>query len=121
MSISMKLPTKAKLPKSEEEMLSYPYESHDGKIIHFCNFCDLLGPHDTGECPREGFLLDNKIAIVSAQAFKALKDYSRSLPTGAFPGKIWKRQCPDGWVLGMYTEHEDPSKVSIEWRTLIVV
>lgn len=66
--------------------------------------------------------------------FKALPEYSATIPTGTTIGKRWRRL--DGahdhvakaaghkprWIIGEYTEHADPTKVGIKWwRPIIVV
>lgn len=56
---------------------------------------DPLGRH-WDQPPRECILLDDTHAIMSSQAFKALHDYSRSMPSGVYPGKMWKAIMPDG-------------------------
>jgi hypothetical protein len=72
---------------------------------------------------------------LSAAEFNQLPDYSASLPTGAYPGKTWRRL--DGafdqafkarggkprWLIGRYDEIPgDASKVAIKWfRPIIAV
>lgn len=65
------------------------------------------------------------VAFVSPLAFKRLRDYSCSLPTGQTIGKQWKRRRSYehesmGWQLGEYSGCNQPGHVSIIWRDLIV-
>lgn len=71
-------------------------------------------------------LLDAKTAIVDAEAFAALMDYSGSIPTGTTIGKRWKRRRDyydesKGWVMGEYAADPNPDYVRIIWRDLVVV
>lgn len=71
-------------------------------------------------------LLDATTAVVDAEAFAALYDYSCSVPTGTTIGKRWKRRRDyydetKGWVLGEYAAHPNPDVVRIVWRDLVVV
>jgi hypothetical protein len=69
-----------------------------------------------------GILLDDTHAVMTAHSFKALHDYSHSMPTGVYPGKMWKRQTGKGtWYLTWFGEHEDPKLCSINQRILLVV
>lgn len=54
---------------------------------------------------------------VSKKAFDSLPEYSCSIPTGKTIGKVWKRKCEDGWVIGEYTQ-ADEKNVYIQWRKL---
>jgi hypothetical protein len=36
--------------------------------------------------------------------FKRLADYSASLPSGVYEGKIWKCRSDDGWLLCWYAD-----------------
>lgn len=40
---------------------------------------------------REDILVDEEFAVMSQETFEALMEYSRSIPTGAYDGKMWKR------------------------------
>lgn len=85
---------------------------------------------------RAHILVDNTHAIMSRETFDGLKEYSRTKPTGAYPGKMWRRY--DGswdqrflasggrptWLLCWYghaQEGYDPKKyVSNHWRTILL-
>lgn len=66
-------------------------------------------------------LRDDHTALVTPAQFKALLEYSFSLPTGKYIGKVWKCLCKGGWFLGEYVEDPDPTMIGIKWRELIVV
>lgn len=79
-----------------------------------------------------GILLDETTAVCSLYAFETLLDYSASIPTGTFEGKVWRRTLRDddfnvtGYMLGEYRLDEDPeasypNMVRIIWRDLEVV
>lgn len=71
-------------------------------------------------------LVDDDTALVTPEAFSSMPDYSCSVPTGTTIGKRWKRRRnyydeSQGWVMGEYVEHDDPGRVGIVWRDLLVV
>lgn len=61
--------------------------------------------------------------------FDAMPEYSCSLPSGTIPGKRWRcnrtayalprGQKPDWWM-GTYIDIEDPSRMGIQWRRIMV-
>ncbi|KGP01105.1 hypothetical protein JT27_15005 [Alcaligenes faecalis] len=56
---------------------------------------DPLGRHWSQPDPA-GFLLDDTHAVMTQRQFDSLADYSRSMPTGVYPGKCWKAVMSDG-------------------------
>jgi hypothetical protein len=58
--------------------------------------------------------------VMKKKDFELLKEYSRSLPSGVYHGKMWKCHAKDGWYLCWYGEHIDPNKVSINTRVIIL-
>lgn len=74
-------------------------------------------------------LLDDKHALMTSKTFESLHEYSYSIPTGVYEGKMWKscpgkfyRNCPDGvWYLLWFGHSNDPNYVSNNQREIIVV
>lgn len=63
---------------------------------------DPLGKH--WQQPHRRFIeLDNTHALMSEQTFKGLKEYSTSIPTGRYEGKMWKGFTKGEW----YQYYED--------------
>ena len=92
---------------------------------------DPLGRHwrqpvDIAEAP-----IDDTHVLLTPRQFEELPEYSATMPTGAYPGKCWKRALYDmpphrggkivGWHLGWYGECEDPNFVTNNWREIEVV
>lgn len=50
-------------------------------------------------------------ASMSRSDFDKLADYTHSRPTGTYPGKMWKRQWPGGWVLCWMEDCPDDPKM----------
>lgn len=56
--------------------------------------------------------------FITVAQLNALPEYSRSVPTGVYPGKFWKREYTwrkkrgkkerKGWIICSYEEHPDP-------------
>ncbi len=69
-------------------------------------------------------LIDDTHALMDEKSFKELKDYSKSQPTGAYEGKMWKATYwdrPGIWFLLWFDFHEDPKFLSTEQREIILL
>ena len=65
--------------------------------------------------------LEPKTATMTLSAFESLHEYSLTLPTGTYLGKVWKRKKNTGkWVLGEYVVDPDPKMVGIVWREIVL-
>lgn len=72
--------------------------------------------------PHRRFIeLDDTHALMSEQTFKALKEYSITMPTGVYNGKMWKRFANGEWYLVWFAPDKDPSKARIEKRKILIV
>ena len=59
--------------------------------------------------------------IVSRWAFNVLKEYSSTIPSGAYPGKMWKCHYDGQWELCWFGIHlTDDKLVTINRMPLIV-
>lgn len=56
---------------------------------------DPLGKH-WQQPSADSILIDDSHAIMDSKAFDALADYSSSVPSGVYPGKMWKAISSDG-------------------------
>ncbi len=62
------------------------------------------------------------IAIMDRSTLQRLHDYSASIPTGVYEGKMWRRaDGPDKWLLCWYGPSEDPDMVSINTRPIRLI
>ena len=69
--------------------------------------------------PRSEIAVYNDIAIMDSSTFKALATYSCSVPSGVYPGKMWKAEKDDGWHLYWYdTLYGNPKLCSIHTRPI---
>jgi hypothetical protein len=57
--------------------------------------------------PADSVLVDDEVALMEKEHFDMLYDYSASIPTGTYAGKMWKSQRFDGWVLLWYEDDPD--------------
>jgi hypothetical protein len=71
--------------------------------------------------PREEIVILGTHAYMTQKSFDALAEYSTSIPTGVYPGKMWKSNVKGGWYLRWFGEHEDPNKCSNHHRVIVVV
>ncbi len=70
---------------------------------------------------RNEITLDEECAMMNHSTFDQLHDYSMSIPTGAYEGKMWKRVQSNGNWLVWYGISEDPNKVSINSLPILIV
>lgn len=58
---------------------------------------------------------------MTREDLERLDEYSLSLPTGTTIGKRWRRRVGNGWYIGEYVAHEDPTLVGIRWTPVVIV
>lgn len=67
----------------------------------------------------KGLEIDEFVSM-DPESFEKLMDYSTSIPTGKYAGKMWKRQTPQGWHLCWYSKSNDPKFLDINsWRIVL--
>lgn len=92
--------------------------------------------HELSSCWRQpepaAIRLDDQHAYMSNATFEDLKEYSASIPTGAYEGKMWKRHNgafdreflakggQPSWQLCWYGYSELPNQVGIYRREIVV-
>lgn len=78
-----------------------------------------------GKCweqPHRRYIeLDDTHALMSEQTFYELKEYSTTIPTGVYDGKMWKAFHKGEWYLRWYAPDVDPEMVRIEKRIILIV
>ena len=52
----------------------------------------------------EEILLTDADAVMPVHAFNLLREYSTSMPTGVYPGKMWRAFIGGDWFLRWYGE-----------------
>lgn len=67
-------------------------------------------------------LVTDDEVFVSARDFDRLPEYSTSIPTGVYVGKVWKARRGEGWMLGTFEDHDppDPEFVMTRFRKLTI-
>ena len=79
-----------------------------------------LGKH--WQQPHRRFIeLDDTHALMSEQTFKGLKEYSTSIPTGRYEGKMWKGFIKGEWYLVWLAPDTNHNLLRIEKRTILIV
>lgn len=66
-------------------------------------------------------LIDDTHALVSRSAFDKLNQYDTSIPSGVYPGKMWKCRQRGVMYLRWYGLADDPNFCSNHHRILLVV
>ena len=90
---------------------------------------DPLGRH-WHQPATASILIDDKHAVMANSTFEALSEYSGTMPSGVYPGKMWRRhdglfddRCPPAdrrWLLCWFGGHADATKCSINSRLILV-
>ncbi len=71
---------------------------------------------------REAIAFVDGEAQMTERTFAELKNYSHTLPTGVYEGKMWRALEPHGgWSLVWYGVAVDPGQCSIEHRPIRVI
>jgi len=66
-------------------------------------------------------LVDDTHAVMYEQTFLQLAEYSRSMPSGVYAGKMWKARTNSGvWELRWYRDHSD-TECWIEGREILIL
>lgn len=80
---------------------------------------DPLGAY--WEQPHRRYIeLDETHALMSEQTFKGLMEYSSTLPSGTYDGKMWKAQRGDKWFLAWYCPDQNQAYIGIQWREILI-
>jgi hypothetical protein len=59
-------------------------------------------------------------AVMKKEVFESLAEYSRSYPSGVYPGKMWRRMEPDSRLLCWYDlTSDDPTRCTVHFRPVI--
>lgn len=70
--------------------------------------------------PVDRVLVDELHALMTEADFEQLLEYSTSIPTGSYVGKMWKREQDGEWWLGWMAPHETPGRLWIHWRRILL-
>ena len=71
--------------------------------------------------PLSDLLVDETHAVMTERTLKALAEYSTTIPTGVYEGKMWRRATYPGWLLCWYGPGDRPDNCSIATREILVV
>lgn len=78
-------------------------------------------------------LIDETHALLTSEQFDKLSEYSSSIPSGVYEGKAWKRHNGEFdeafkraggqpyWQLGWFGPSDDPSKCSVNFRSILLI
>lgn len=84
---------------------------------------DPLGKHWRQPDPAR-ILLDDEYAVMDEATLSALSEYSTTIPSGVYPGKMWRASIGNNganWVLRWFGECGDPTKCSNNQREILLV
>ena len=70
---------------------------------------------------RSVIVVDDTHAVMTRKSFSELCEYSCSIPTGVYEGKMWKRREGTVWLLCWFAISELPGNVRIQAREILLV
>jgi hypothetical protein len=72
--------------------------------------------------PRRAIETDGTHAMMSEKTFNLMAEYSTSLPSGVYEGKMWKAKGVNGkWYLRWYGPSPVPDNCSVNAREILLV
>lgn len=81
--------------------------------------------HRLGKCwdqpPVEDIWFLDDLAVMAPRTFDDLADYSRSLPSGVYDGKMWRSQFGKDWYLKWFAPAKLPNECQVMYRRIAVV
>lgn len=82
---------------------------------------DPLGKH-WNQPDQDSILIDDFHAVMDQRSFDTLSNYSSTIPSGVYDGKMWKcLSAKDGWLLGWYGPGKKENTCSINYRMILVL
>lgn len=81
---------------------------------------DPMGNHWT-QPARHDVLIDDTHAVMSRHSLSMLLDYSHSVPSGVYDGKMWKTLYDGAWYLRWFSPSNDPTRCTINARLILVL
>jgi len=81
---------------------------------------DPMGSH-WQQPSRSEVLIDGECAVMTRKAFNQLHDYSHSMPSGVYDGKMWKAQFRGQWYLKFYRPSEKPGHCRTEALPILLL
>lgn len=71
---------------------------------------------------RREILTDDTHAVMTLPTFRKLAEYSSSLPSGVYDGKMWRGGTMQGrWQLYWYGPGKTPDMCSINVREILII
>lgn len=72
---------------------------------------------------QDNILIDDKFAVMSQKTFNELGEYSCSVPSGTYTGKMWKLHSRDdnSWWLRWYGNENDDGTIDIHNRRILII
>ncbi|QFY42947.1 hypothetical protein F6R98_10260 [Candidatus Methylospira mobilis] len=69
----------------------------------------------------QNIIIDDTHALMSNDDLNRLSEYSSSIPSGVYPGKMWRAKWRDTWLLRWYGESDVPGMCSNNQREILIV
>lgn len=92
----------------------------EGDVIRIPPITEPMGRYWSGPKAKD-IQIDDTHALMTKRSFNKLLDYSISIPTGVYIGKMWKAYRKGVWYLIWFGESEYPDKCSQNVREILTV
>lgn len=80
---------------------------------------DQLGRYWAQPSP-DAILVDEKHAVMARATFDQLREYSTTIPSGVYSGKMWKAAVGDKWELRWFSDDPTiPNRCLINRREIL--
>ncbi len=66
-------------------------------------------------------IIDADVALMPNAVFDLLADYSGSMPSGIYAGKMWKARYQQGWELRWYSDAAEQGHFHMNRREIKVI
>ena len=69
---------------------------------------------------KDNILIDDTHALMNEHSLDELYEYSMSIPTGVYVGKMWKSKVSDKWILRWFGNEIDKGLLPILSREILI-
>lgn len=70
--------------------------------------------------PRADIMVNSSHALMSSRTLAALANYSATIPSGVYEGKMWRAQRDGAWWLRWYDVGATPDTCRVETRKVVL-
>lgn len=69
---------------------------------------------------KDNIVIDDRNALMGKDSLDELHEYSMSIPTGVYAGKMWKAKVLNKWILRWFGSENDKGLLPILSREILI-